>query len=51
MVKEEKRKFILSKSLPIYEAKTPKKIKTESFHLFHLMHQDQINNYLIPTHK
>ena len=33
--------------------KPPKtiKIKTGSFHLFHLMNQDQINNYLIPTHK
>ena len=28
--------------------KPPKKIETESFHL---MNQDQINNYVIPTHK
>ena len=48
-IKEEKKS---SKSLPIYQAKTAlKTIKLKAFTLFHLMNQDQINKYLIPTHK
>ena len=50
--KAKKRKIISSKSLPIYDAKTAQKNeKLKAFNFFHLMNQDQINNYLIPTHK
>ena len=50
--KEKKRKFISIKSLPIYEGKNRlQKQKLKPLTLFHLMNQDQINNYLIPTHR
>ena len=45
-----KKKFISRKSL-LQKPPNKNKNKTESFHLFHLVNQNQINNYLIPTHK